>query len=320
MKITTLNVSVLNECKMLDVEVHNVSNVKSLTVLTQEEDLSRFSSDEYMEDPGWMDGSSYIDCTHTYGTEEEVLKIRENLMNAVSVLELDEEQCLDAFFFVFDAGNGNYLLVSNAICHLSYHDVDFEDIFKTKAVTIFGGSLCDDADISATIAECLISHPWTKGFKVPGDELYEQFDEIHSWSDYAEYNEYKFSDMNKIKKGTKFFEMIEADRRLVLNNTEIFDYRTDDILYRNNDDMVGTILKNYYFTKNIPDVVQLEYKHNTSNKFYNIEINNSEVIIEYGAIGKTSTTDGKEFETVEEARKFYNKTVISKIKSGYKVK
>lgn len=314
MKTTVLNVSVLNDCKMLDVEVHGVSNVKSLTILTQEDDLSLFSSDEYMEDPGWMDGSSYIDCTHTYGTEEEVLKIRSDLMNAVSVLELDEEQCLDAFFFVFDAGNGNCLLVSNAICHLSYHDEDFEDIFKTKAVTIFGGSLCDDADIGATIADCLISHPWTRGFKVPGDEVYEQYDEIHSWSDYAEYDEYKFCDMDKIKKGTKFFEMIEADRRLVLRNTEIFDYRT------NEQDMVGTILKNYNFTKNIPDVVQLEYKHGTSNKFYNIEINNTEVIIEYGAIGKTSTTDGEEFETVEEARKFFEKKVVSKIKSGYQSK
>lgn len=71
-----------------------------------------------------------------------------------------------------------------------------------------------------------------------------------------------------------------------------------------------------------PDSVMLEYHNNETNKFYNIELNDGvcEVIIEYGIIGKTSKTNGKEFETITEARKFYEKKIIEKIKLGYSVK
>lgn len=67
----------------------------------------------------------------------------------------------------------------------------------------------------------------------------------------------------------------------------------------------------------IPDMVQLVFKSEKSHKFYNIEINNNAVIIEYGGVGKSSTVDEKEFDTREEAKKFMDKKVISKIKSGY---
>jgi predicted DNA-binding WGR domain protein len=69
--------------------------------------------------------------------------------------------------------------------------------------------------------------------------------------------------------------------------------------------------------QNIPDVVRLIYKSEDSHKFYNVEINNCAVLIEYGGVGKNMTTDEKDFETYEEAKKFLDKKVISKIKSGY---
>lgn len=309
---------------ILGMKVEGLSNVLSLTICTQKDDVSEFNTDDYLEDHGWMDGTSYISCRYSYGNLNEVLKVRENIINYAASIDMDEEQCLELFVFVFDAGNGKALLVSNVEEHLSYNDTDFEDIeFMNDGdyytVThIVGGSITDDSDISCNISMCLVSHPLTKGFKVPEDEVYEDLtDEPRTWDEYCEYygvSVFGDDNLKDLKKGESYFEMFEAANRLVLLNPELFDGRGST-------NISSTILDNYKFCKNIPNSVRLEYKYGNSNKFYNVSIDPShpgfKVDIEYGAINKTLTTDEQTFNTLEEAKKFFEKKVVSKVKSGY---
>lgn len=310
-----------NPTKVLNLEVQGISNVRSLTVCTQKDDLTVFHNSDYMSseswDMGWLDGSSYISCRYSFGSHEDIDKIKKDIISFAHDIEMEENECLELFIFEFDSGNGNSLLVSNIEEHLMYNDMNYEDIQFQDLVGevshMVGGSITDDSDIGNNISLCLISHPKTRGFKVPQDEKYmfETDDEgICSWRNYEENYGHFCDDVTALIKGEQYFDMFRAAQRLVLNNTELFPERTEE-------NMIDIIFKNYDFVQNIPDIVQLEFKHGTSNKFYNIEMNNSEVISEYGAIGKTSTTGGEEFETVEEARKFFDKKVISKIKSGY---
>lgn len=323
MKTKIISEQKIGNTTVLNLEVQGLNNVRSLTVCTQRDDLTDFYSSEYMSeepwDMGWLDGSSYISSRYSFGSHENIEQLKNEYIKLSDTIEMKEEDCVELFIFEFDAGNGNSLLVSNIEEHLMYHeieDVDFESI--KNVVHMVGGSITDDSDIGHNISLCLISHPKTRGFKVPQDETYvsETADEgIYPWNDYVEYYGHFCSDTKELKKGEQYFDMFRAAQRLVLNNTELFPDRGEE-------NMIDIIFKNYDYVQNIPDNVHLEYVHGSSNKFYNIELNAPvcEVIIEYGAIGKTSTTDGEEFETIEEARKFFEKKVISKIKSGYSPK
>ena len=324
MKTEILTHAVNNFTNILDMKVEGLSNVLSLTICTQKEDVSEFNTNDYLDDHGWIDGTSYISCRYSYGELKDILKVKENIINFSASINMEEDQCLELFVFVFDAGNGKALLVSNVEEHLSYNDTDFEDIeflwdeSAKKVVHIVGGSITDDSDISNNISQCLVSHPLTKGFKVPECEVFDCLtEELLTWEEYCEYygvSVFGDDNLKDLKKGEMYFEMFEATNRLVLLNPELFEGRGST-------NINSTILNNYKFCKRIPNSVRLEYKYGNSNKFYNVSIDPShpgfKVDIEYGAINKTLTTDEQTFNTLEEAQKFFEKKVVSKVKSGY---
>jgi predicted DNA-binding WGR domain protein len=63
--------------------------------------------------------------------------------------------------------------------------------------------------------------------------------------------------------------------------------------------------------------VYLECHEGKSNKFYEIKVAENDVESRYGACGAAGVTTMKSFDTFEEARKFFDKTVAEKKKKGY---
>lgn len=320
MKTKIISQRKVQSTNILDMEVHDLSNVISLTICTQKDDVEEFNG-SYMDDPGWMDGTSYISCRYSYGDLKAIENVKETIIRFIPDIDMDEDDCLELFVFVFDAGNGKALLVSNIEEHLSYNDIDFEDIEfyhneDDYVVHMVGGSVTDDCDIGNSISECLMSHPLTKGFKMPGNEVYEQFAEVESltWDEYCEsFGTSVFCDDNlqDLKKGETYFDMFNAATNLVICNPEIFPERKLE------SNMNHYILTNYEYCKDIPCYAHLVYKHGNTHKYYDIELQNNAVLINYGGFGKTSSSADTEFDTEEEAKKFHQKKIISKIKSGY---
>lgn len=320
MKTKIISHEKVHKNSVLKMEVQGLSNLLSLDIVTSQtenEFHESFNTEQYMEDAGWMDGSSYISSRYTYGHPDDIEQFRKDIISFGEQFDIEEIDCLELFVFVFDAGNGQHLLVSNVEEHLCFNDLDFDDHFKYKPAFPIAhmvcGAIMDDSDVGTNISQCLMAHPKTKGFKVPGDELFEDLieDETLPWSEYVEYyGERCFGDVKELKKGELYFDMFNVAIRLVVLNTELFPDRPTT-------DMNTVILGKFEFVKDIPDAVWMNYCHDSSNKFYNIELQNNAVLMHYGAVDKTSTTQEFEFDTVEEAKKFYDKKVISKLKSGY---
>lgn len=315
MKTTVIASANMKNAKLLQLEPSGVSNILEMLVLTQRDDYERFSTEDYFGDDGIITGCSYISATYFYGDAATIAKQQELLMNQIASLpDLAEEddELMEVYFIIFDAGNGKQLLVSNAIETLMTFDIEMDEVPKIKSITC--GSAADDADISSLITEALWVHPKTKGFKVPDSDFFEHKEgKIPSFSDFEEYTGDFFSCTKSLKKDPEWFEFFEAAMKLVILNKE-FDhgYNVDNVIDDNE-----FILSQYKSCEDIPDMVQLIYTGMTSKKFYNVEINHHSVIIEYGGVGKSSTVDEKDFESYEEAKKFMDKKVISKIKSGY---
>ncbi|MCA9060588.1 MAG: WGR domain-containing protein [Planctomycetaceae bacterium] len=61
----------------------------------------------------------------------------------------------------------------------------------------------------------------------------------------------------------------------------------------------------------------LVFTEGTSNKFWNIQLDNSTHTVIYGRIGTSGQTQKKEFDTNELARKSFDKLVAEKLKKGY---
>lgn len=315
MKTTVIATSVMKNAKLLQLETVGVSNVVEMHVLTQRDDLERFSTEDYFGDDDIITGSSYISATYFYADADTIAKQQELLMNQISSLQdlaEEDDELMEVYFIIFDADNGKQLLVSNAIETLMTFDIDIDEVPKIKSITC--GSTADDADISSLITEALWVHPLTKGIKVPGSDFFENKEgEIPSFSEFEEYTGDFFSCTKSLKKDPEWFEFFEAAMKLVIRNKEFnHGYNMDDVIDDNE-----FILNQYKSCKDIPDMVQLVFNSEESHKFYNVEINNCAVIIEYGGVGKSSTVDEKDFSSYEEAKKFMDKKVISKIKSGY---
>ena len=315
MKTTVIASAKMKNAKLLQLEPSGVSNIVEMLVLTQRDDYERFSTEDYFGDDGIITGCSYISATYFYADAATIAKQQELLMNQIASLpdlaEYDGE-LMEVYFIIFDAGNGKQLLVSNAIETLTTFDIEMEEVPKIKSISC--GSVADDADISSLITEALWVHPQTKGFKVPDSDFFEYKEgETPSFSDFEEYTGDFFSCTKSLKKDPEWFDFFEAAMKLIIRNKEFnHGYNMDDVIDDNE-----FILSQWKSCKDIPDMVQLVFKSEESHKFYNVEINNCAVIIEYGGVGKSSTVDEKDFESYEEAKKFMDKKVISKIKSGY---
>ena len=315
MKTTITGVHQLTNCKMLDLKVEGFDNVLSMAVLTQREDLSRFESENYFDDDGIISGISYISNQYSYGersfVSDELYKFVD-LVDALPDLAEEDDELMEVYFIMLDAGNGKALLITNAVETLITFDVELPDP-RDGVKSIWCGSMCDDLDVGNNIMEALWVHPKTKGFKVPNSDFFSYKEETPSYPDFEEYYGSFFSCTKTLKKDPEWFEFFEVVNRLVLRNDQLdFGYKLEDV-----PDEIGFLMNQYKSCENIPDMVQLIYTGELSKKFYNVEINHHAVIIEYGGVGKTSTVDEKEFETREEAKKFMDKKVISKIKSGY---
>lgn len=315
MKTTVIASSSMKNAKLLQLETSGVSNVLEMHVLTQRDDLEKFSTEDYFGDDGIINGCSYISATYFYADADTITKQQELLMNQVASLpDLAEEddELMEVYFIIFDAGNGKQMLVSNAIETLLYFDTDLDEVPKIKSITC--GSVADDLDTNNIIMEALWVHPKTKGFKIPNSDFFSYKEgETPSYNDFEEYYGTFFSSSTSLKKDPEWFEFFEVVNRLVLRNEQFdFGYKLENV-----QDEIGFIMNQVQSCKDIPDMVQLIFKSEESHKFYNVEMNNNAVIIEYGGVGKPSTVDEKEFDTREEAKKFMDKKVISKIKSGY---
>ncbi len=59
------------------------------------------------------------------------------------------------------------------------------------------------------------------------------------------------------------------------------------------------------------------FNDGTSNKYWEIDLNNCSFTVHYGKIGTTGTKNTKSFNNIEKAEKEYNKTIASKVKKGY---
>lgn len=296
-------------------EVTGLSNLQKLIMITKNKKADHlnmpdlFGEDGF--DSGWMDGSSYQDVRHSFGSTEKVELLLSKIVDLATSVDIDEEENIEFFAFMFDAGDGKSLLVSNFQENYYFDDYVLNEDEVPGVLHIVAGGTTDDLDVGCLISHMLVSHPLTKGFKVINDESFcDFFEDIPNWDDFIDYCGHAFGGANN-KKSDEFFDMFKACNRLVLQNPEIFQYRSGST------SACDTILGNYEYCKDIPDQVRLEYHHNTSNKFYNVEMNNLAVLIEYGAIGKGSTCIETDFQTLKDAKKFMNKKVISKIKSGY---
>ena len=313
MKLTVIASATMNNAKILQINVEGISNIHEMHVLTQREDMSYFSSNEFMDDMGIIRGTDYISNEYFYGSQDQISSVQSTLMQTVSNLpDLCEEdyELMEVYFIVFNDNNGKQMLVSNAVETLSYLDVELPDTTGVKSIVC--GSFADDNDISTIITEALFVHPKTKGFKVPDSDFFEYHEEAPSYSNFEEYMGTFFSCTKSLKKDPEWFEFFEAIQRLVTLNPELeMDVDPDGV------DDNEFILNQEKSCQSIPDMVQLIFKSEESHKFYNVEINHHAVIIEYGGVGKASTVDEKEFDTREDAKKFMDKKVISKIKSGY---
>ena len=313
MKLSVIASATMNNAKILQINVEGISNIHEMHVLTQREDMSYFSSNEFMDDMGIIRGTDYISNEYFYGSQDQISSVQSTLMQTVSNLpDLCEEdyELMEVYFIVFNDNNGKQMLVSNAVETLSYLDVELPDTTGVKSIVC--GSIADDNDISTIMTEALFVHPKTKGFKVPGSDFFEYHEEAPSYSNFEEYMGTFFSCTKSLKKDPEWFEFFEAIQRLVTLNPELeIDVDPDGV------DDNEFILNQEKSCQTIPDMVQLIFKSEESHKFYNVEINHHAVIIEYGGVGKASTVDEKEFDTREDAKKFMDKKVISKIKSGY---
>lgn len=316
MKTTIANVNTLNNTKILSLNVEGFDNVISMTVLTQRDDLSRFESDKYFEDDGIISGISYISNQYSYGERGFVaaeMCALMDLIDAQTDLCEENDELMEVYFIMLDAGNDKALLITNAVETLTYLDIELPEP-RDEVKSIWCGSMCDDLDVDNNIMEALWVHPKTKGFKVPDSDFFDYKEgETPSYTGFEEYTGSFFSSTKTLKKDPEWFEFFEAVNRLVLRNHQLdFGYNLEDVK-----DEIGFLMNQYKSCKDIPDMVQLVFKSEESHKFYNVEINHHSVIIEYGGVGKSSTVDEKDFESYEEAKKFMDKKVISKIKSGY---
>lgn len=316
MKTTITGITKLKNTQMLNLKVEGFDNVISMTVLTQREDLSRFESDNYFEDDGIISGISYISNQYSFGEYGFVAGTESGLIGCIDAIQdlcEEDDELMEVYFIMLDAGNGKALLITNAVETLTYLDIDLPES-RDEVKSIWCGSMCDDLDVENNIMEALWVHPKTKGFKVPDSDFFDYKEgETPSYTGFEEYTGSFFSSTKTLKKDPEWFEFFEAVNRLVLRNTQLdFDY--DLALVK---DEIGFLMNQYKSCEVIPDMVQLVFKSEESHKFYNVEINNCAVIIEYGGVGKSSTVDEKDFESYEEAKKFMDKKVISKIKSGY---
>lgn len=314
MKTTVKLVHEKNGTEFVYVDVDGLSNVQQMVFVTQQGNTERYNSENYLEDSGWLDGTSYVSTRHSYGDTHAVLAVLENVLGRLDELDLCEDELMDLFFIVFDAGNGKSLLVSNSEELYSYLELEYEDRIVDQVIHISCGSVADDMGIDEVMAAALISHPKTKGFCAEGDPIYDNHtdEETISWNEFVEYYGHLFSDVKQLKKGTEYFDMFKAIKRHISNNPELFDDRGPD--------MIDTYFERLEYLDNLPDDVHLTYTKGTSNKFYNIHLDNNFVVIEYGAIGKTSNDIDQEFEDREAAKKFMTKKVREKLQSGYIVK
>lgn len=313
MKLSVIASATMNKAKILQIKVEGISNIHSMHVLTQREDMEYFSSEDFMGDMGIIRGTDYISNEFFYGTAAQISDVLNTLMRTVSNLNdmcEEDNELMEVYFIVFNDNNGKQLLVSNAVETLSYLDVDLPDTTGVKSIVC--GSIADDNDISTIMTEALFVHPKTKGYKVPDSCFFEYHEEAPSYSDFEDYMGTFFSCTKSLKKDPEWFEFFDAIQRHVALNDELeMDVDPDGI------DDNEFIMNQVKSCQVIPDMVQLIFKSEASHKFYNVEINNNAVIIEYGGVGKSSTVDEKDFSSYEEAKKFMDKKVISKIKSGY---
>lgn len=314
MKTNVSNITDLNNVKLLSIETSGVDNIKKMYILTQIEDISIFNSDNYFDEDCVLTGTDYISSQYSYGSTEQIEKTVLSRIDLVSKFDslCEDDGLMEVYYIIFDAGNGYSMLVSNDVELFSYldHDVpeDIEDV-----LSIVCGTISDDNDISTIITEALFVHPKTKGFKVPDSDFFMYHEEQPSYSEFEEYIGTFFSCTKSLKTNSLWFDFFKAVNKLVVRNKQFNLGHNNEVIDDNE-----FILNQSEFCENIPDVVRLEYRNGNSNKFYNLEINNCAVLIEYGAIGKSLTTDEKDFDTYEEAKKFLDKKATSKVKSGYK--
>lgn len=315
MKTTVKQVHDHHGTFIVHVDVEGLSNVQSMCFVTRNPDTERYNSDNYLEDHGWLDGTSYISSRYSFGDTGRVEAVIENVVyNVCAQEDILEDEFLDYFFIVLDAGNGKSLALTNSDDLYAALELDYDDAIIDDVIHIVCGGNADDMGIDEVIGEALIHHPKTRGFSAFDDEMWQNYteDELMPWGDYIDFHGYLFSDEKLLKKGGEYFEMFRAIKKLVSGNPELFPDREKD--------MVDAFLDRIDYCNNIPDNVQLIYQFGKSNKFYNVELNHTVVLAEWGAVGKTSSVLETEFETVEEAKAFMDKKVLSKLKSGYVLK
>lgn len=316
MKTTVFKEEVMNNVKLLTLQTEGVSNVTNMVVLTQVDDVSKFNSDNYFGDDGIITGCSYISAQYSYGSTEVITQVLHKLISEVSeiddLLESDDE-LMETYFIVFDAGNGKSLLVSNYVELFLTLDIDSSEFTLPGEKNIVCGSIADDNDISTIITYALTVMPKTKGFKVPGSDFFEMCDEALSFADFDEYQGSWFSDTKSLKNDAEWYDFFKAINTMIVRSPEWdHGYNVDSV----ND--AEFIIKQYESCQNIKDDVKLVYKHENSHKFYDVMLDNNFVQINYGGVGKSnSNMSDTEFDTIEEARTFLKKKVISKVKSGY---
>lgn len=317
MKTTIIKEEVLNKVKLLTMKADGVSNIDKMFILTQVQDTSKFNTDDYFGDDGIITGCSYISAQYSYGSTEVINQVLYKLISEVSevddLLESDDE-LMETYFIVFDAGNGKSLLVSNYVELFMSLDIDSSEFTLPGEKNIVCGSIADDNDISTIITYALTVMPKTKGFKVPGSDFFEMGDEALSFSDFEEYQGSWFSDVKSLKNDLEWYDFFKAINKLVVGSSDWdHGYNINDVI-----DDVDFIIKQYESCQKISDDVKLVYKHENSHKFYDVMLDNNFVQVNYGGVGKpNSNTSDTGFDTIEEARAFLKKKVISKVKSGY---
>lgn len=108
MKTKIISEQKIGNTTVLNIEVQDLSNVRSLTVCTQRDDLTDFYNSEYMSeehwDMGWLDGSSYISSRYSFGSHENIEQVKNEYIKLSDTIEMKEEDCVELFIFEFDAG------------------------------------------------------------------------------------------------------------------------------------------------------------------------------------------------------------------------
>lgn len=286
-----------------------------------------FSNDDNIQtlfDSGFFNGSDYQNAEYVFGETDMIQSCLyvylKTLLSQPDSLSFIKQNEMPVFIFHAEH-NGKGIIFSNSDeSEMSTSLIKLKKEEFPELNHLGGGHYYDDQDIVTTAHTLLSMLPEAKNIKFTNQAEQEFFDECKEFwedSDADMQNCFEqFLDLDFMKKDPSLLMLSTIFNIFFVNNT--FIEKEDTVSQMS---LINHISK-YNNIKNIeqiPDFVHMTYIYGSSNKEYNLELQNNVINISYGPIGKKITKSTKTFTNNEEARKEYKKAVVKQIKKGYDI-